>query len=118
MVGAFETSAPVSLRPPRVSQVLVKLVDHLSGRDRFCWSFRRWNFEQSAGPHIVNVPVNGYVLWNQRMLPNSLDIIAHTLFLIADRKPLDEFSCARPGALPEILESLIRKGCRFQAAGQ
>ena len=52
------------------------------------------------------------------MLANSLHVVAHALLLIADGKPLDVFSCARSGAFPDILKSLIGEGCRFQAVGQ
>src|SRR5579864_6053078 len=52
------------------------------------------------------------------MLANTPHVIAHTLLLIADGKPLDEFSCARSRALSDILKSFIREGCRFQAVGE
>src|ERR1022692_3184379 len=52
------------------------------------------------------------------MLLDTLHIIAHSLLLIADGKPLDEFSCARSRAFSDILKSFIREGCRFQAVGE
>ena len=45
-------------------------------------------------------------LWCQRMLPNTLHIIAHALRLIADGKSLDEFSA---GAIPGFSAILAKR---------
>jgi hypothetical protein len=45
-------------------------------------------------------------LWNERMLPNTLHIIANALLLIADGKSLDEFS---GGAIPRFFDILANR---------
>ena len=88
-----------------------------SGGNGFRRPFRLRNFEQYARFYIVNVTVDCDAIRNQRVLPNSLHIIAHALLLVEDGKPLDEFSCPRSGAFPNILKSFPKCDflllCRF-----
>jgi hypothetical protein len=84
-IGDEDSTAPLS-------RFLIRLLKQNRKGSRGPLCLR--DFQQFAYFHIVYVAIDRNASGNQRMMGNSLHVVAHTLRQIAEGKPLNIFTCA------------------------
>lgn len=76
------------------------------------------HLDQCSGVYIIDVAVDRDLAWNQGMLPNTLDILDHTLGIVRDGQPVDLFGLRRAGTGTIVVPTIGLDPGRLQAAGE
>ena len=77
--------------------------DFWIGRSASC----RWEPREAPSPHVVQVPVHRYAVWDERMLLDLDHVIDDGLSLVADRQPVDIGGRVRSGTRAHVEEPVL-----------
>jgi hypothetical protein len=105
-------------RPTLGAGVAAKCEGPLLGRvPRFTRVRGLWNLHQPARFHVVNIPVDGNIAGDQRVVANADDVFDHAPGVVQEGQPIHIISLGRTGTLAGIAPTGNRSKAIFMEYG-